>query len=109
MGNLTDDMTRLVSEIGSLRNSRKDFVLNLGSEVSGLLCGFNSARAEMSFNTRKSRKSFVKELSNSVNEMRKVNKDDLKGARTAWGTVLFSPGRKSKFIVKHKVPVSGEE
>lgn len=78
-------MTRLVEEIGVIRDSRKTYVSSFKSYVSSLLGTFDTAHAEMASKTKLSRGSFVKNLSKSVSEMRRINIDDLMGARDVWG------------------------
>ena len=85
MGNVTEGMTRLVEEIGVMRDSRKTYVSSLKSYVSSLLGSFDNDHSAMATRTRLSRGSFVKNLSRDVSEMRRINIDDLMGARAVWG------------------------
>ena len=70
---LTDDMTRLVGEIGAMRGARQGFmkdlmdrVNDLKEAVSDMQAGFRDALVEMSEKTRADLGGFVSDLKNTV-------------------------------------------
>ena len=101
MGNVTEGMTKLVGEIGVMRDSRKTYVSSLKSYVSSLLSSFDSYHSAMAIRTKLSRRSFVKDLNKTVSEMRRINIDDLMGARAVW-----SGSFPSRVKSNHKSPLA---
>ena len=73
---LTDDMTRLVGEIGAMRGAREGFVSDLKDTVSELKdtvsemqAGFRDAHGEMGERTRADLQAFASRLKDTVSEM----------------------------------------
>lgn len=103
---LTNDMSRLCNEIDALKSSRSALMANLAKasealrqDVAHLLAGFESARAEMSGQTKAKLhdsvlhiKDAVIELRQSVTGLRKSFRDDIAGSRQAWHGAASSMG-----------------
>ena len=64
-----------------------------------MMDGFRAEHVKMAKVTKADRKKFVNQLEDNVNAMRKVNVDDLVGARAAWVT-LSPQGRKVKLAAE---------
>lgn len=88
---LTEDMTRLCSEILSMRKMRGDLMSQLqrGSAerrqiVSDLVVRFGNSRVEMAKRTGKERMAFLNQLKRTVGAHKRETRNDLAGARRAW-------------------------
>lgn len=96
MGQLADDMTRLVGEIQVSRNDRgrllrdlKHATVEMKRTVAGMQAGFRSHHAEIVRRQQRMLRGFVSGLRATVAGLRKGSADDLAGARKAWaGTVV---------------------
>ncbi len=91
MGNLTDDMTRLVGEINIMRNARETLMNDLArgtkemkTFVATMLGNFSKAHREMARKAKADRTAFVSGLEKRVLKLRKEMATDLAGARRAW-------------------------
>lgn len=91
MGLLTDDMTRLVLEINSMRNTREDFRNNRETGVSSMLAGFRSSRMDTAKQSAEERRQSlgecrhtVSQIKKKVDDMRRECADDICSARLAW-------------------------
>lgn len=91
MGTLTDDMTRLRSEINAMREGRQAMqrdltqtVATIKRNVADFQATFRRAHADMAKSSRKKRTVFVTGLSRQVTSLLRAVSDDLKGARQAW-------------------------
>jgi hypothetical protein len=83
------------------------FVSDVANHVSGLLTGYQKDLKAMSQATKADRNKFVNQLEKNVDAMRKVNVNDLVGARAAW--VSLSPeGRKSKLAAEQRTKADQE-
>jgi len=108
MGHLTDDMTRLSSEIGTLHRDRQTFLHNLQAGVSAMREEFCTAHAKMAKRTRGERRAFVSAIRRFVADLLTGFADDIQGAHRAWagtsfasagttGAVLGRPDKKHNF------------
>ena len=105
MGQLTNDMSRLVEEIRAGRAGRGRMLRDLNRAtvemklaVAGMQAGFHSARADIAQRQQHMLQGFVSGLRATVTGLRKELADDLAGARKAWlgaaaGTMGMMPGR----------------
>ena len=102
MGNLTDDMTRLVGDIHAGRANRagtirdvKRVTVEMKRAVADMQAGFRSARADMVRRQRRMLQGFVSDLRGTVGGLRKGFGDDLAGAHRAWigAAAAAMPGR----------------
>ena len=105
MGQLTNDMTRLVGEIHAGRDSRGRMLRDLNHAtvelkrtVAGMQAGFRSARADMAQRQQRMLRGFASGLKVTVMGIRKEFSDDLAGAHQAFfgaatGTMVTMPGR----------------
>lgn len=83
------------------------FVNAKNKETKVMMDGFKAEHTKMAKVTKADRNKFVNKLENSVGAMRKVNVDDLTGARAAWATV--SPqGRKAKLMAEQRAKADQE-
>ena len=88
MGRLTEDMTRLRSEIGTLRQDRETFVDNLKRNVAALLAGFHAAQRE--------RRAYVSGIRRNVADLLTGFADDIQGAHQAWAGPSFAGHRTTR-------------
>jgi len=84
VGHLTDEMSRLCSEIVALREARHTFVKDLGHEVATLKSSFRRHHHDMARRSRAERKMDFTNLKKTVAGMRQAFAADLEGARRAW-------------------------
>lgn len=77
------------------------FVNAKNKETKVMMDGFKAEHVKMAKVTKADRNKFVNQLENNVNTMRKVNVDDLVGARAAWVT-LSPQGRKVKLAAEQR-------
>jgi hypothetical protein len=84
MGHLTDDMTRLCSEIVALRGARQSFVKDLCHEVATLKSSFRRHHRDMARRTKAERLTAFADLKKTVAGLRQAFAADLEGARRAW-------------------------
>jgi hypothetical protein len=98
MDHLTEDMTRLRGEIGSMRRARDSFRRNMECDVAAIqagvtamLEGFRTAHAEMARDSRAERMASVSSVRRSVRDLkrnvaglRKGFVADIRGAHQAW-------------------------
>jgi len=84
MGRLTDEMTRLCSEIVALRKTRKGFVKDLTQNTAALMANFHRAHSDLARKTKAERRAAVAHLKKTVGAMRHAFAADLVGARRAW-------------------------
>ena len=84
MGRFTDEMTRLVGEIVTVRGARKGFVKDLTHNTKALMANFHRAHKDMARKTKAERRSAVAHLKKTVGAMRHAFAADLDGARRAW-------------------------
>lgn len=84
MGRLTDDMTRLNSEIRAFHGSCEAFINDLKRDVAEMQADFRNTRTEMAEKTKAERVAFVSDLKATVAGIRLEFADDLEGARQAW-------------------------
>jgi len=91
MNNLTNDMTRLCSEITALHDARAALLPSfveakeaLRETVSAMLAGFRDARGEMAAQTKAQLQEFVGCVKAAVTELQGEFRDDLAGAHRAW-------------------------
>jgi hypothetical protein len=113
MNNLTNDMTRLCSEIAALHDARAALLSSfveakeaLRDTVSALLGGFRDARGDMAAQTKVQLQEFVGCVKGAVTDLQqKVAglqgefRDDLAGAHRAWHGVAPAA---------HKAPTAAE-
>jgi len=104
MEHLTEDMTRLRGEIGSMRRARHSFRRNLERDVAAIQAGvsemregFRTAHAEMARNSQAERtasmssvRRSVRDLKRTVAGLRKGFVADIQGAHQAWLGGSFS-------------------
>ncbi|MDA8408122.1 MAG: hypothetical protein M0T73_14855 [Deltaproteobacteria bacterium] len=83
------------------------FVNAKNKETKVMMDGFKVEHVKMAKATKADRKKFVNQLENNVNAMRKVNVDDLVGARAAWAT-LSPQGRKVKLAAEQRARAEQE-
>lgn len=88
---LTDDMTRLCSEIHAMRRTRGSMMSELQRDTKGrkqavaqLCAHLGSARTAMAKRTKNERVAFLNNLKRSVGGQRRDMRNDLAGARRAW-------------------------
>ena len=88
---MTDDMTRLCTEIVAMRRRRGQLLDDLAAgssrlqhSVSDLCRHFGSERAAMARETKTDRSTFLHNLKNTVNQHLRETRSDLAGARRAW-------------------------
>ncbi len=84
MGHLTDEMSRLCSEIVALRGARHTFVKDLCHEVATMKASFRRHHHDTARRTRADRKMAFANLKKTVAGMRQAFAADLEGARRAW-------------------------
>jgi hypothetical protein len=90
MDHLTEGMTRLCGEIGSMRRARDSFRRNMECDVTAMREGFRTAHAEMARDSRAERMASVRDLKQNVAGLRKGFVADIRGAHQAWaGGSLF--------------------
>ncbi len=77
------------------------FVNAKNKETKVMMDGFKAEHVKMAKATKADRNKFVNQLENNVKAMRKVNVDELVGARAAWVT-LSPQGRKSKLEAEQR-------
>ena len=70
MGRLTEDMTRLCSEIGTLHKEREGFITELKDDVADMKAGFNSDHADMAKKLRDDLGTFISKLGDDVADMK---------------------------------------
>jgi hypothetical protein len=90
MEHLTENMTRLVGEIGSMRRARDSFRRNLEDDVAVMREGFRTAHAEMARNSRAARMASIRDLKRTVAGLRRGFAADIQGAHQAWLGGSFS-------------------
>jgi L-lactate utilization protein LutB len=98
MGQLTDDMRKLRSDINALKASRENFrkalchsIDTLKQEVHTMQSGFRKEHAEMAQQARQQRETFVANVGQQVIKLKqqvagemKAIADELKSAHHAW-------------------------
>jgi hypothetical protein len=91
MGRLTNDMARLRGEITAMREGRhalqrdlRDAVATLKQDVAKTQAAFRRAHADMAKASRKTRATYVRDISHQVKDLLRLVSDDMKGARQAW-------------------------
>lgn len=121
MGVLTNDVTRLCTEISGLRGGRKALINDLmrvtkdrRSAVAAMQAGFRRSHTEMARRTRASRRAFISSLEPLVTAIRQRVADlrtefakDIAGAHRAW----FGPtpaGRLQMELEERKRAAGGE-
>ncbi|MGC8658860.1 MAG: hypothetical protein ACP5U1_07275 [Desulfomonilaceae bacterium] len=77
------------------------FVNAKNKETKVMMDGFRVEHSKMAKATKADRKKFVNQLENNVSAIRKVNVDDLLGARAAWAT-LSPQGKKAKLAAEQR-------
>jgi hypothetical protein len=104
MEHLTEDMTRLRGEIGSMRRARDSFRRNMERDVAAIQAGvsamregFRTAHAEMARNSQAERmasmssvRRSVRDLKRTVAGLRRGFATDIQGAHQAWLGGSFS-------------------
>lgn len=104
MEHLTQDMTRLREEIGSMRHTRNRFIRNTERDVAAIQAGvsvmregFRAAHAEMARNSHAERmvsmsgvRRAVRDVKRTVAGLRRGFAADIQGARQAWAGGSFS-------------------
>jgi hypothetical protein len=97
MEHLTEDMTRLRGEIGSMRHARDSFRRNMERDVAAMREGFRTAHAEMARNSRAERMASVSSVRRSVRDLKRTVAGlrrgfvaDIQGAHQAWLGGSFS-------------------
>lgn len=83
------------------------FVTTKAKETAVMMDGFKADHAKMAKAAKAERKQFVSVLDTEVSAMRRVNVDDLAGARKAWNT-LSPAGRKAKMLAEQKAKADAE-
>lgn len=84
------------------------FVNAKNKETKVMMDGFKVEHGQMAKATKADRNKFVNQLKNNVSAMRKVNVDDLVGARAAWAT-LSPQGRKAKLAAEQRAKAEQEK
>ncbi len=83
------------------------FVNAKNKETKVMMDGFKAENAKMAKVTKADRTKFVNKLEDSVGAMRKVNVDDLTGARKTWAG-LSPQGRKAKLMAEQRAKAEQE-
>lgn len=104
MGILTDDMTRLSGEIGTMRRARKALVKELErttrdrrAAVFEMQTDFSNAHARMAKRSRADRMGFASNLKRAVAGQRRAFRADLAGAHQAWFGLTAAQPRAKEF------------
>jgi len=84
------------------REEREAFVAAVVDEVNSLLGGFSRDRDTMALEGQQDRQTFLSELKNQVENLRKAAADDLVGARLAWRGQIK---RKPVTVLQKRKPV----
>jgi hypothetical protein len=96
IGNLTNDMMRLCSEITALRDTRAQGRDELRDAVAQKLAEFQNSRKEMANKVRTELDEFVGGIKDAVTELRQQFMVDLAGARRAWcGSLSMAVGEEA--------------
>ncbi|MCX7047042.1 MAG: hypothetical protein NTX50_16335 [Candidatus Sumerlaeota bacterium] len=97
MEHLTEDMTRLREEIGSMRRARDRFRRNTERDVAVMREGFRAAHAEMARDSQAERmvsmsgvRRAVRDVKRTVAGLRRGFAADIQGAHQAWAGGSFS-------------------
>lgn len=83
------------------------FVTAKAKETAVMMDGFKADHAKKAKAEKADRKNFVSVLGTEVSAMRRVNVDDLAGARKAWNT-LSPAGRKAKLVAEQRAKADAE-
>jgi len=88
-----------VADITQFVNAKK-------KETKVMMDGFKAENTKMAKVTKADRKKFVNKLEDSVGAMKKINVDDLAGARMMWAS-LSPQGRKAKLMAQQRAKAIG--